>query len=274
VDLPMTESGAAGFAALLRRPTEALLAFDFDGTLSPIVDDPGRARPLPRTITALGRLATRVGGIAIITGRPASAVVDLAGLESLPQLADLVVFGHYGRERWDARSRVITAPPLPPGVASARVDLPRLLELLGASSATIEDKTSSLAVHTRQTADPNGILDRLRQPLRDFAEAHDLIVEPGRFVLELRPPGVDKGSVLRDHVADHKASVVVYAGDDLGDLAAFAAIDALRADGLAGVKICSGSAEAAPEVAQRADLVVDGPTGLADLLEDLLTTLT
>src|ERR1700730_9169413 len=100
----MTESGAAGFAALCQRPAEALLAFDFDGTLSPIVDDPSQARPLPRTIIALSRLASQVGGIAIITGRAADNVVSLAGFDALPELADLVVFGHYGRERWDART--------------------------------------------------------------------------------------------------------------------------------------------------------------------------
>ena len=107
-----------------------------------------------------------------------------------------------------------------------------------------------------------------------WAARHGLIVEPGRLVLELRPPGVDKGAALRRHVAERSATVVSYAGDDLGDLTAFAAVEALRDEAVAGLKICSGSAEASPEVAKRADLVVDGPTGIADFLEALLASLT
>src|SRR5258705_10301211 len=139
----MTESGAAGFAALLQRPREALVAFDFDGVLSPIVDDPELARPLPRTMAALGGLAQYVGGIAVITGRPADVVVRLAGFDRVPELADLVGFGHYGLQRWDARSGVVSAPPESAGVTSARAELPALLARLDAPGANIEDKASS-----------------------------------------------------------------------------------------------------------------------------------
>ncbi len=60
-----------------------------------------------------------------------------------------------------------------------------------------------------------------------------------------------------------------YVGDDLGDLAAFDTLDRLRAAGLATLAVCSGSIEApeVPELAARADLVVDGPHAVADFLE-------
>jgi trehalose 6-phosphate phosphatase len=61
---------------------------------------------------------------------------------------------------------------------------------------------------------------------------------------------------------------VLYAGDDLGDLSAFAVVDELRRAGVPGIKVCSGSPEAI-EVAEAADVVVDGPDGVADLLESL-----
>jgi trehalose 6-phosphate phosphatase len=60
----------------------------------------------------------------------------------------------------------------------------------------------------------------------------------------------------------------VFIGDDLGDLAAFAAVETLRGAGLPGLLVCSGSTEVT-EVAERADLVVDGPAGVAELLQAL-----
>jgi trehalose 6-phosphate phosphatase len=61
----------------------------------------------------------------------------------------------------------------------------------------------------------------------------------------------------------------MFCGDDLGDAAAFAAIRALRAAGIAGLTVCSGSAETAAELAAAADLVVDGPDGVVALLDGL-----
>ncbi len=88
------------------------------------------------------------------------------------------------------------------------------------------------------------------------------------MVLELRPAGADKGGALRTLVAETAPSVVVFIGDDLGDLAAFDAVDEMRADGLPGLLVCSGSSEETA-LAERADLVVDGPPGVVALLEAL-----
>jgi trehalose 6-phosphate phosphatase len=65
---------------------------------------------------------------------------------------------------------------------------------------------------------------------------------------------------------------VVFGGDDLGDLAAFDAVDELRASGLAGLLVCSGSTEEAA-LAERADLVVDGPAGVVALVRALTALL-
>ena len=58
---------------------------------------------------------------------------------------------------------------------------------------------------------------------------------------------------------------MAFVGDDLGDLAAFDAVDALRAAGTPGLLVCSGSTEVTA-LADRADLVVDGPDGVVALL--------
>lgn len=92
------------------------------------------------------------------------------------------------------------------------------------------------------------------------------------MVLELRPPGMDKGVALLEHVRETGAGAVLYAGDDLGDLPAFAAVEKLRADGVPGLLVCSGSAEVGA-LAERADLVVDGPAGVVELLRALAAQL-
>jgi trehalose 6-phosphate phosphatase len=83
---------------------------------------------------------------------------------------------------------------------------------------------------------------------------------------------MDKGVALTDHVRRTGAESVLYAGDDLGDLPAFAAVDELRADGVPGLLVCSGSTEVT-ELAERADMVVDGPAGVVDLLRSLAAQL-
>ncbi|GAA0489727.1 trehalose-phosphatase [Streptomyces olivaceiscleroticus] len=278
---PVSEAGRAGLATLLARPAEAVVALDFDGTLADIVPDPEQARAHPGVVRALARLAPLLRAVVVITGRPAETAVRLGGFADAAGLDHLVVLGHYGAERWDAATGRIEAPAPPPGVAAAAAELPALLADTGAwRDASVEDAIEAkggraVAVHTRRTADPQGTFDRLRAPLAALADRHGLIVEPGRFVLELRPPGVDKGVALTSYVREVGAGAVLYAGDDLGDLAAYAAVDALRAEGQAGVLVCSSATvgEGAEELADRADLVVPGPQGVVELLTGLAEAL-
>ncbi|MEX2984675.1 trehalose-phosphatase [Streptomyces sp. C36] len=266
---PVTAAGRDGLAALLARPERAVVALDFDGTLAAIVPDPERARAHPGAVQALARLAPRLGSVAVITGRPAGAAVRLGGFAGAPGLERLVVLGHYGAERWDAVTGTVRAPAPHPGVAAVRAELPGVLDDSGAWHGTwVEDKGRAVAVHTRRADDPERAFEALRAPLAGLAARHGLIVEPGRLVLELRPPGMDKGVALAAYVRESGAGSVLYAGDDLGDLAAFAAVEKLRAEGVPGTLVCSGSAEVTA-LAERADLVVDGPAGVVGLLSAL-----
>ncbi|WP_176743291.1 trehalose-phosphatase [Streptomyces sp. MnatMP-M27] len=267
--VPTTSAGREGLAALLERPGRAVVGFDFDGTLAEIVPDPDQARAHPGAVPALSRLAPKVRSAAVITGRPAEVAVRYGGFAGADGLDGLVVLGLYGAERWDAASGALQAPEPHPGVAAVQAELPAVLEEHGASQGTwIEDKGRAVAVHTRRAEDPQATFERLRAPLHALAERHGLIVEPGRLVLELRPPGMDKGVALMEYVRRTGAEAVLYAGDDLGDLAAFAAVERLRAEGVPGVLVCSGSTEVT-ELAKRADLVVDGPAGVVELLSAL-----
>jgi trehalose 6-phosphate phosphatase len=265
---PGSAAGRAGLATLLRDPGRALVGLDFDGTLSPIVDDPAAARANPGAVDALCRLAPLVGTLAVITGRHAPAAVELGGLDRVP---GLIVLGQYGTQRWEAGT--LTSPPVPAGVAAARGQLPAVLAEAGAPEGTwTEDKQDALAVHTRRTADPGQALERLRRPLADLAERTGLAVEPGRMVIELRPPGSDKGRALKDLVRQRAAAAVMYCGDDLGDEPAFRAVAELRGEGIPGLAVCSGSTEVSA-LAELADLVVDGPDGVVALLSALADAL-
>jgi trehalose 6-phosphate phosphatase len=252
--------------AILADPAGAVIGLDFDGTLSPIVPDPASAKIHPEAPAVLADLGAHVGAVVIVTGRPAATALELGpGLSRVP---GLVVLGHYGFERWeDGR---ISAPPPPPGVPRAEAELPLLLDSLGVLGASIEDKGRAVAVHTRRSPDPEGTLATLREPLAKLAEKHGLVVEPGRMVLELRPPGMDKGHALSLFLAERSARSVMFCGDDLGDLPAF---EAVRASGLPGVNVCSGSAEVTA-LAERSDIVVDGPDGVVALLRELSAAFT
>ncbi|KOG33967.1 trehalose-phosphatase [Streptomyces resistomycificus] len=270
---PVTAVGRDGLGQVLARPGRAVVALDFDGTLAPIVADPEQARAHPEAVAALVGLAPKVAGVAVVTGRPAEVAVRHGGFAGVAGLEQLVVLGHYGAERWDARTGTVSAPAPHPGVAAVRAELPGVLDAAGVGQgAWIEEKGRAVAVHTRRAADPQAAFEALRGPLTELATRHGLIVEPGRLVLELRPPGMDKGVALAEYVRERGAGSVLYAGDDLGDLPAFAAVDRLRSDGVPGLLVCSGSDEVT-ELRERADLVVDGPEGVVRLLRALATRL-
>ncbi|WP_042376934.1 trehalose-phosphatase, partial [Streptacidiphilus melanogenes] len=274
---PRTEAGSAGLAALAAEPRRAVVALDFDGVLAPIVPDPDSARAHPGVVPALQRLAPLLDAVVVVTGRPAGTAAEYGGFVGAPGLEHLTILGHYGAERWDAQTGEVRAPADHPGVAALRAELPRELKRVGApDGAWIEDKGRAIAVHTRRTEDPDGTLAALDAPLRALAAKHGLTVEPGRMVLELRPPGVDKGAALTAFLDERKAGAVLYVGDDLGDVAAYDAVEDLRSVGRPGVLGYSAPTTGEPPLAalaERADLVLSGPAGVVALLEALSAAL-
>ena len=91
---------------------------------------------------------------------------------------------------------------------------------------------------------------------------------PARMSYELHPPiDVDKGTAVRN-IANGVHSVL-YMGDDVGDLSAFAQLDELAGQGRETLRVAVRSDESAAELLDQADLVVDGPAGVRDLLRAL-----
>lgn len=251
-----------------------VVGLDFDGTLSPLVDDPEAARLHPGSPGALLELAEAVRAVAVITGRPARQAITMGDLDALGDAmldrgAELFVFGQYGNERWSATEPRIRSPRPPAGLASFERELPSVLRGAGAADAFVEEKGLAVAVHTRRMDDPAGAFERLVDPIASLAERHHLTVEPGRNVLEIRSGEMHKGHAVRTFVAEQEATGVIFGGDDLGDIEAFEAVRALRADGLPGLVVYSGPPEQAALI-ELADVVVDGPAGVIDMIAQLL----
>lgn len=251
-----------------------VVGLDFDGTLSPVVDDPAAARLHPAAPGALLELAEVVRAVAVITGRPARQAIAMGDLDALGNAmldrgAELFVFGQYGNERWSATEQRILSPRPPAGLASFERELPGVLRRADAADAFIEEKGLAVAVHTRRMADPAAAFERIVAPLRALAERHHLTLEPGRNVVEIRSGEMHKGQAVRTFVEEQQAKGVVFGGDDLGDIEAFEAVRDLREEGLPGLVICSASTEQ-PDLVDLADLVVDGPAGVVEVLGELL----
>src|SRR5262249_39746799 len=158
-------------------PGQSLVAFDYDGTLSPIVDDPSRAHPEPEAIDGLAQLSGHVDLVAVITGRPAQLAVELAGFAQTPGLEDLVLIRPWGMERWGACAGERGSVDPPPGVAAAKTRLPGLLESLGIIGAEIEDKGLSVAVHVRTLPDRETAFEAMAGPLSELAASVGLAAE-------------------------------------------------------------------------------------------------
>ena len=265
--------GERKYAALVRAAPATIVGLDFDGTLAPIVEDPAEAHIHPEAAEVLVALSQQVLAVAVVTGRPARQALDLGGLEEVGNAIgeagkELYLFGQYGLERWSSTNRRVISPRPPPGLASFTADLPRVLRRADAADAHIEEKGLAVAVHTRRVADPDATFEALLPVLEKQAARYDLVVEPGKQVIEVRSPGMTKGVVVNGLTEELEAGGFVFIGDDLGDVEAFDAVAGLAARGLPTLLVCSASDEESALVS-RSDVLVHGPDGVLTLLRQL-----
>lgn len=244
-------------APFAEQPSRSVVILDFDGSLAPIVDDPADAVPLPGAVDALAALVRRIGRVAVVSGRPVEF------LRSVLPVDGLVLVGQYGVERLDG-ANVVTDPSVQ-GWAEA-VEAAATEAEAALPGLQVERKGSvATALHWRRAPELEAAAVDLGHQL---AARHGLALEPGRLTLELRVPvDVDKGTATAALAADAHAALV--AGDDRGDLAAFAALSQLQESGRLNyaLRIAVRSPEAPEDLLRQADHEVDGPTGLLALLD-------
>lgn len=259
---------AAGLPAplvpLAGEPKRAAVLTDFDGTLAAIVPDPDAAKPLPGATALLGRLAEVFGTVAVVSGRPVSFLAAQVGRHA----PGVVLAGLYGLERIE-RGRVRLDDRALPWVGPVG-EAAKAAESEAPDGVGVEPKGASLTLHWRRAPDAARWAEDFA---RTWVERTGLALQPGRMALELRPPvAVDKGVVVEELAG--ASSSACFAGDDLGDRVAFAALDRLERRGVAVARIAVSGLECPAELQAAADIVLPGPDAFLSLLRELLSAAT
>ena len=255
---------AEALAPLLANPRKAGVLLDVDGTLAPIVRHADDAHVPEPTRMPLIAIAKRYGVVACVSGRRAAVARRIVSLGSITYI------GNHGTEVLRGGA---TEAEVDPEVAewSARVRAwatKAQTEELDRLRVRAEDKEAIAAFHWRGAPDEAAAEAAVRA-LAERAEAEGFHTHSGRKVLEVRPPvAMDKGRGIVRLLAEEGLDVALYAGDDRTDLDAFAGLRTLVGDGRLGRAVCVGvrSDETPPELEAAADLMVDGPVGVRDLL--------
>ncbi len=247
------------------------LAFDIDGTLSPIVSTPGAARLYPG-VAALLNEARAYAQIAIMTGRSIESGAAMVNVEGITYI------GTHGAEWCDGLpgSHEVQINPLALPYLEQGKDLLDLAEskLGKLPGLLIERKLLGGSVHYRLSPQPEEahalILDTLREP----ASALHFYLSEGKRVIDLKPQlPLNKGTELRSFAQRKHLAGLIFAGDDRTDLDAMLEIERLREDGLAAAAIAVQAADTLPALLEHADVVVEGVEGMARLLAEIVAQL-
>ena len=231
-------------ARLAERPAEAAILLDVDGTLAPIVSRPDEAAVPEQTRAVLSGLVERYGLVACLSGRPGTDAARVVGVDGVRYVGEHGLELEPGADEWAEQLAAF----------AASVDWP-----------AEEGKRLTLSFHYRSADDVTTAEEALRA-VADRALAEGLRPRWGRRVLEIRPPiEADKGTAVSRLLGESSLRRALYAGDDTTDLDAFLGLDGLEV----AVRIAVVSDEAPDQLADAADVVVDGPEALAELLAQL-----
>lgn len=266
---PTAESLSESLRPLTDDPSRAALFCDIDGTLAPIVRRPEHAHVREEVSLLLGKLGRRYARVACVSGRSAAEARRLVGVGSISYV------GSHGAEVLEAGSsepQLLDAFVSWEGQVGEFVDQQaddRDMKLLRIRT---EDKGPIKAFHWRDVPDEDAA-EKWLQNVAQKAQAEGLDIHWGRKVLEIRPPvPIDKGQAVKTMLEGSDVRAALYGGDDVTDLDAFDALEALVDAGELDAKVCVGvrSDEGPKAIVDRADVVVDGVKGFTDVLAALL----
>jgi trehalose 6-phosphate phosphatase len=258
---------SALIAPLLDDPSAAAVLTDIDGTLAPIAQDPQQVSVPDGARAALAELSGRFAVVGCISGRRAAEARELVGVNGIAYA------GNHGLELLLPGD---DEPQLDPLVRDREDTAAHFLSGLDGNGLTAvglrtEDKGPIQALHWRGADDERAAEGRAREIA---AEAGREGLEPrwGRKVLELRPAGGGgKGAAVGAMLAEDGVNAAIYGGDDRTDIDAFRRLRELRDQRRLQTAVCVGvdSDEAPAELAEDADLTVDGPAGWLAVLRAL-----
>lgn len=249
----------------LESPQTAGLFLDFDGTLSEIVHQPWDARPLEGARDLLDRAALRFALVAIVSGRSAHQLLEWLG----PQVE---IWGVHGAERTVDGSVILSEP------AKAYADLMQKVKSEAEAAVArlqlpgvfIEDKGVMLGLHFRAASDVEAARAAVDEIAEELALQHGLLRAGGRLAFELRPPvEFSKATVVLERSRELGLKAAAFVGDDRVDLPGFDALDILRDEGLATLRVAVSSDEVPAELLQRADLVLPRPSAVVEFVASL-----
>lgn len=184
---------------------KTLFAFDYDGTLAPIVDNPKKAVMNQKVSEYLVQL-NKLTSVAILTGRKASDVKDLLPIEPF------VVIGNHGAEGAQTSTELENMRNC---CQRWIQELNPHISLLNRLGITVEDKVYSLSFHFRNAPDPHSAEKELEPILFTMKNAR---VSKGKLVLNLIPENsIDKGMALDRIMKEHDFKFGVFFGDDYTD---------------------------------------------------------
>jgi trehalose-phosphatase len=268
--VPADRRGLELLAALRAEPLATALFCDLDGTLAPIVERPEQARVPDATRELLRELAARYGLVGCVSGRRATEVRRIVGID------ELLCIGNHGFERLDPGC---TEPIASPALASHEADVEAFAAhrvdaaALAGVGIRIEDKGAIRSLHWRGAPD-EAAAEQAARAVAAEAVGWSLVPHWGRKVLELRPPvGLDKGTAVAEQIEERRMRAALYAGDDRTDVDAFRALEAMRATGdlRVAVRVAIASDEGPVELREEADLVVADADGFISILRELAT---
>lgn len=256
-------------APLVEEPGRSAVLCDVDGTIAPIAERADEAAVLDAARQSLAALSRRYALVGCVSGRRVAEARRMVGVGGIAYV------GNHGFERMEAGMTETSVSSRLAGHEDEAGDLARAFDTaeLRSLRLRIEDKGPIWAFHWRGAPDQEAAEAKARE-VAAAAEGQGLIAHWGRKVLEIRPAvAIDKGTAIEDLLDGTAIRHALYAGDDRTDLDAFRTLRALRDAGRLSSAVCVGIAsdEVAPELAEAADAVVEGPAGFLPVLRALVT---